>query len=129
MTAIGFAQFVLFVVLLLLIAKPLGMYLNVVMNGGKCWLDSALRPIERVFYKLYGVDPEHDMHWTEYTIAALAFSLVSLIFTYAILRLQGSLPFNPMAFSTAAAPAYATTMTPDLAFNTAVSFTTNTNWQ
>lgn len=129
MTAIGLAQFVLYAVVLTLLVKPMGLYLNAVMNCEGCWLDRFLGPVENIFYKLFGVDPKRDMHWTEYALAALAFSLASLIFTYGILRLQGLLPFNPMGFGTSTAPGYATAMTPDLAFNTAVSFTTNTNWQ
>ena len=93
------------------------------------WLDPLLIPSEKLCYKLFGVDPDEDMHWSKYAISMLVFSCVTLFFSYAILRLQGLLPLNPMGFSTAGAPAYATAMTPDLAFNTAASFTTNTNWQ
>lgn len=92
-------------------------------------LDKIFSPIERLVYKLCGVNAHVDMPWTEYTLSLLAFSLLSLLLTYAVLRLQGVLPFNPMGFSTAQAPIWATAITPDLAFNTAVSFTTNTNWQ
>lgn len=100
-----------------------------VMEEGGSVLEPVLSPIEGLCYRICGVDPEEEMHWTTYSFAVLAFSLVSGIFSYGILRLQGLLPLNPMGFSTAAAPSYATTMTADLAFNTAMSFTTNTNWQ
>ena len=81
-----------------------------------------MRPVERVFYKLFGVKEDEDMKWTTYSFSLLMFSLVGLVFTYALLRLQGHLPFNPQHFSVKE-------MTADLSFNTAVSFTTNTNWQ
>ncbi len=93
------------------------------------WLDPIFAPIEKLCYASFGVNPSEDMHWTKYANCMLAFSLTSLLFSYGVLRLQGVLPLNPMLFSTAGAPAYATSMTPDLAFNTAVSFTSNTNWQ
>jgi K+-transporting ATPase ATPase A chain len=99
------------------------------MEGQPVLLEKVLGPVERFTYKLIGVDPARNMRWTEYATAVLTFALMTMLFTYAILRLQGVLPLNPMMFSTAMAPAYATTMTPDLAFNTAMSFATNTNWQ
>jgi potassium-transporting ATPase potassium-binding subunit len=129
MTVVGWAQIALFSLLTLAATRPLGTYVARVFEGERTWLDPVLGPIERVTYRLFGVDAREDMKWTSYALAMLAFSVVSLLFTYAILRLQGMLPFNPMGFSTARAPAFATPMTPDLAFNTAVSFTTNTNWQ
>lgn len=129
MTGIGWLQILLFVVALLAITKPLGTYMKRVMEGESTWLDPVMKPIEAVIYKVGGVDETIDMHWTRYAFSMLAFSLITLLFTYGLLRLQGSLPFNPMGFSTAQAPGYGTAMTPDLAFNTAVSFTTNTNWQ
>ncbi|HEY9731776.1 MAG TPA: potassium-transporting ATPase subunit KdpA [Drouetiella sp.] len=129
MTGIGWLQILLFVVALLAITKPLGTYMKRVMEGESTWLDSVMKPIETIIYRVGGVDETVDMHWTRYAFSMLAFSLITLLFTYGVLRLQGSLPFNPMGFSTAQAPSYGTAMTPDLAFNTAVSFTTNTNWQ
>lgn len=129
MTPLGWAQIVVYSFLLLLVTRPLGAFMARVFQGERTWLDPVLGPVERGLYKLFGVDPEEDMKWTTYAAALLAFSLVSMLFTYALLRLQGMLPFNPMGFSTGKAPGYATTMTPDLAFNTAASFTTNTNWQ
>lgn len=100
-----------------------------VMEEGGSFLESLLSPLERLCYRLFGVNEKEEMHWTQYAFALLAFSLTGAVFTYAILRLQGSLPLNPMGFGTAQAPDYATKMTADLAFNTAISFTTNTNWQ
>lgn len=129
MTAVGWAQIFLFAVLIAVCSKPLGAYIYTVLEGNGHLLSKLLSPIEKACYRLFGIDPENDMSWVEYCQALLAFSLVSLLFTYAVLRLQGFLPFNPMQFSTASAPAWATQLSPDLAFNTAMSFTTNTNWQ
>src|SRR5688572_26261717 len=129
MTGIGWLQIGLFSLIILAVTKPLGAYMARVFEGERTWLDPVLGPVERLTYRLFGVDARQEMRWTTYAFAMLAFSVVSLIFTYAVLRLQGMLPFNPMGFSTAKAPSFATPMTPDLAFNTSVSFTTNTNWQ
>ncbi|HEY9756952.1 MAG TPA: potassium-transporting ATPase subunit KdpA [Oculatellaceae cyanobacterium] len=129
MSAIGWTQIVLYCLILFASVKPLGLFMLHVFEKEGTWLDPLLKPVENFCYKLFGIDPLEDMHWTKYAGCMLSFSGVSLIFSYAVLRLQGALPFNPMGFSTANAPAYATTMTPDLAFNTATSFTTNTNWQ
>jgi K+-transporting ATPase ATPase A chain len=129
MTAIGWGQIGLFSLLLLALTKPMGAYMARVFEGERTGLDPVLGPVERLLYRLFGVDPREDMRWTTYALAMLAFSLASLFFTYALLRLQGLLPLNPMGFSTAKAPSFATPLTPDLAFNTAASFTTNTNWQ
>lgn len=129
MTGIGWLQILLFVVALIVITKPAGTYIKRVMECEATWLDPLFKPVEKIIYRIGGVDETIDMHWTKYAFCMLAFSIVTLLFSYAILRLQGVLPFNPMSFSTAQAPAFATAMTPDLAFNTAVSFTTNTNWQ
>ncbi len=96
-------------------------------NGG--FLQPVLGPLEKMTYRLCGVDPAVEMHWTTYTYNLLSFSAVGAVFTYSILRLQGVLPLNPMAFSTNNAPSWATALSPDLAFNTAMSFTSNTNWQ
>jgi K+-transporting ATPase ATPase A chain len=129
MTTSGWIQISFFFLVLLLVTKPLGIYIERAIDGKVPWLVTFLKPLERFMYFSFGIDPKRDMRWTEYTFALLAFSLVSMLFSYVILRCQGLLPLNPMGFSTATAPAYATLMTPDLAFNTAVSFTTNTNWQ
>ena len=121
MRNIDWLQLALFVGALLLITKPLGIYLVQVLDSkGKTWLDGLVRPFERLTYRVLGVDPEKEHDWKRYTIAMLIFSLVSALFTYAILRLQQHLPLNPQKFGV---------LTPDLSFNTAVSFTTNTNWQ
>jgi K+-transporting ATPase ATPase A chain len=129
MTLVGWAQIALYCVILLALTKPVGLYMARVFEGERTWLTPVFGPVERLLYRLYGVDERAEMRWTTYALAILAFSLVSLLFTYVLLRLQGLLPFNPMGFGTEKAPSYATPMTPDLAFNTASSFTTNTNWQ
>ncbi len=129
MTGIGWLQILLYLVALVALTKPSGTYMKRVMEGESTWLDPVLQPVEKVIYKVGGVDEKVDMHWTQYAFSMLAFSLVTLLFSYGLMRLQGALPFNPMGFSTAQAPSYGTVMTPDLAFNTAVSFTSNTNWQ
>jgi K+-transporting ATPase ATPase A chain len=114
-------QFALFVGALLLITKPLGLYLVQVLDArGRTWLDPLVRPVERLTYRVCGVDPEHEQGWIGYTIAMLLFSLVGLLLTYFILRFQDHLPLNPQSLAG---------LSPHLAFNTAVSFTTNTNWQ
>lgn len=122
MTAIAIVQVVLYFAILLLITKPLGSYMARVFEGEKTFLHRGLGWLERGTYRALGVDPEKNMKWTEYAAAMLVFSLATLVFTYGALRLQGVLPLNPQNFG-------AKQMTPDLAFNTAVSFTTNTNWQ
>jgi len=129
MTLIGWVQIVLFCLILLALTKPLGLYMTEVLEGDGGLLAPLFSPLERFCYKVAGVDPSEEMHWTVYSIALIGFSLLSAAATYLLLRMQGMLPLNPMGFSTAGAPSYATTMTPDLAFNTAMSFTTNTNWQ
>ena len=129
MTFIGWIQIALFCAALLLLVKPMGNYIAQVMEEGNSPLESALGWLENLSYRICGVNPAAQMTWREYSFALLAFSLFGGLVTYAVLRLQGSLPFNPMAFSTSGAPAYATAMTPDLAFNTTCSFVTNTNWQ
>ena len=114
-------QLAFFVGVLLLITKPLGLYLFQVLDAnGRTFLDPVIKPFERLTYRLIGVDPKKEQGWILYTIAMLIFSMVSMVFTYAILRLQNFLPLNPQQL-----PA----VTDALAFNTAASFTTNTNWQ
>jgi len=121
MRSIDWLQLSLFVAALALITKPMGLYLGQVLDAkGRTWFDPILRPLEKITYRLMGVNAEHEQDWKQYTVAMLLFSAVSCIFTYAILRLQNHLPLNPQGFGT---------LSPDLAFNTAVSFTTNTNWQ
>jgi len=120
MTANGWFQIGLFFLLLLAITKPMGVYMARVFSGQKTFMDPVLRPVERLLYRMTGVDETHEMRWTEYAIAMLLLSGVSMILLYAIQRLQYLLPWNPQHFAAVA---------PDLAFNTAASFTTNTNWQ
>lgn len=114
-------QLALFIGVLALITKPIGIYLTKVLDPhGKTWLDPLIRPFEKITYRLMGVDVSKEYGWKSYTIAILMFSAVGVIFTYAILRLQHLLPLNPQGLPG---------LSPALAFNTAVSFTTNTNWQ
>src|SRR5260370_33558965 len=117
----GWFQFAICFIALALITKPMGLYLLQVLDAnGRTWLDPVVRPLERLTYRSMGVDSSKEHNWKQYTLAMLLFSLVGCLFTYAILRLQHLLPLNPQALGA---------LTPDLAFNTAVSFTTNTNWQ
>ena len=121
MNASGWIQFAFYVVVLALITKPMGLYLMHVLDvNGRTWLDAVLRPIERGTYRVLGVDPQKEQNWKQYTFAMLLFSLVGCLFTYAILRLQNILPLNPQGLAA---------VSPDCSFNTATSFTTNTNWQ
>jgi K+-transporting ATPase ATPase A chain len=114
-------QFALFIGLLALITKPLGIYLTQVLDAnGKTWLDPVIRPLERLTYSLMGLDRNKEQGWKQYTLAMLLFSLVGVLFTYLILRFQHLLPMNPQ---------HLPGLSDHLAFNTAVSFTTNTNWQ
>src|SRR6266478_3451228 len=117
----GWLQLAIYVVALALITKPMGLYLMQVLDAkGRTWFDPVLKPLERTTYRLMGVKSDEEHDWKQYTLAMLLFSLVSCLFTYAILRLQHLLPLNPQGFGA---------VSPDLAFNTAASFTTNTNWQ
>ena len=120
MSANGWFQFALFSLILLAVARPVGLYLTRVLEGQRTWLDPVCRPVERLLYRLTGVNAEREMNWREYAFAMLGFSAVSMVVTYAIERLQAMLPWNPQHL-----PAVGT----DLAWNTAASFTTNTNWQ
>jgi potassium-transporting ATPase potassium-binding subunit len=115
-----YLQLFLFTIILVLSAKPLGIYMDKVFDGTKTFLSPILAPLEKLLYKIIGVDPDEDQTWTKYAIHLLIFSAVSLVFTYALLRLQQSLPLNPASQGV---------IPPHLAFNTAMSFTTNTNWQ
>jgi K+-transporting ATPase ATPase A chain len=117
----GWIQLMLYVLLLLLLTKPVGLYLTRVLDaGGRTFLDPAFKPLERLLYRSLRLDSKKEQDWKAYTLSLLAFSLVGLLFTYGVLRLQHLLPLNPQEFGP---------VSPDLAFNTAVSFTTNTNWQ
>src|SRR5216684_179811 len=120
MTANGWFQICVFFALVLVCAKPLGIYIARVFEREHTFADRVFRPIERLIYRLTGIDETHEMRWTEYAVVMLLFSVVSMLATYAIERLQGHLPLNPQHLAAVA---------PDLALNTAASFTTNTNWQ
>jgi K+-transporting ATPase ATPase A chain len=122
MTANGWFQIALFFVILLVITKPIGVYMARVFAREKTFLDPVLRPVERLLYRCTRVDESHEMDWKEYAIAMLLFSAVSMLLLYLIERVQGLrfMPWNPQHF---------TNVEPHLAFNTAASFTTNTNWQ
>jgi K+-transporting ATPase ATPase A chain len=121
MTANGWFQIFLFFALVLLVTKPLGKFMTRVFNRDRTFLDPVLRPIERLIYKITSVDEKHEMGWKEYCISMLLLSAVSMLLLYGLERLQGLLPLNPQKFGAVNSPA--------LAFNTAASFTTNTNWQ
>src|SRR5260370_4292547 len=112
----------LFFLILLGLAKPMGIYMARLFEGERTFLHPVIRPLERLIYKLSAVDEAHGQHWTQYGGSLLAFSLMGILLTYLIERTQGLLPFNPQGFG-------GKLLTPDLAFNTAVSFGTNTNWQ
>jgi K+-transporting ATPase ATPase A chain len=129
MTAIGWFQIVLFLAVIAALTKPFGTFMYRVFEGKATWMTPFIRPLERLIYKMSGIKEDEDMPWTTYTLAMLLFSVVTLVFTYAVLRLQAYLPLNPMQLGSDKAPSWGTSMTPDLAFNTAASFTTNTNWQ
>ncbi|HEX4180663.1 MAG TPA: potassium-transporting ATPase subunit KdpA [Caulobacteraceae bacterium] len=116
----GWAEIVLTIGLAVGLGWPLGVYMARVWQGQSTWLDPVLKPLEAGFYGLSGVDPKKGQGWLGYTFSFLAFSAAAFLFLYAILRLQDHLPLNPQGFAA---------MSPDLAFNTAISFVTNTNWQ
>jgi K+-transporting ATPase ATPase A chain len=120
MTLNGWLQIALFFAIIIVSAKPLGLYMANVFSGRKTFLDPVLGPCERLLYRLTGVDAKAEMRWTEYTVAMLIFSAATLVLTYLVERLQHLLPLNPQHLSG---------VEPYLAWNTAVSFTTNTNWQ
>jgi potassium-transporting ATPase potassium-binding subunit len=120
MTAYGWFQILLFLALILAITKPFGAFMARVFNRERTFLDPAVRPVERLVYRLTRVDEDREMKWTEYAISMLLFSAVSMLVLYLIQRFQQVLPWNPQRLAAVA---------PDLAFNTAASFTTNTNWQ
>jgi len=126
MNTIGWIQLIAYVAILLAITKPLGVYLYQVLDvDGKTFLDRLLRPVERLLYKLFGVNPRQEQDWKQYCVAMLVFSMVTMLFTYGVLRWQGHLPWHQYVD----ALANKTDLNAALAFNTAASFTTNTNWQ
>ncbi|HEY1580181.1 MAG TPA: potassium-transporting ATPase subunit KdpA [Terracidiphilus sp.] len=116
----GWLQIICFITIVLLLANPLGRYMAAVFERRRTALDPLLLPCERLLYRVTGIDPEQEMRWTEYAICMLVFSAATLVFTYVVERLQQFLPLNPQHW-----PA----VEPALALNTAISFTTNTNWQ
>lgn len=120
MTILGWLQISLLFIAVLVVIKPLGLYMAHVFNGERTWLSPVLAPVERGLYALAGVDLKKEQNWLGYTLSMLSFSIASFAALYAILRLQAFLPFNPQGFGNVEA---------GLAFNTAVSFVTNTNWQ
>jgi K+-transporting ATPase ATPase A chain len=129
MTFVGVLNIAVFFLLILVLTKPLGVFMTKLFQGERTFLHPLLPPLERLTYRLCGIQEDTEQRWTRYAASLIAFSLVSAVLAYLIQRLQGVLPFNPMHFGTSRAPSGATPMTPDLAFNTAMSFVTNTNWQ
>ena len=120
MTAMGWVQIVVLLIVVGLLTKPLGTYMARVFEGKPVWIDKALRPLERLLYRLSGVDPKREMSWKKYAFSMLAFSAAGFFLLYLIQRIQGVFPSGPSGLGA---------VRPDLAFNTAVSFITNTNWQ
>ena len=120
MTVFGYIQIGLYLMVLLLLVKPLGSYMARVYQGEKVFLSPILRPVERFVYRTVGAQPDEEMSWKRYVVVMLLFNLAGLLLVYAFLRLQAFLPLNPQGLSG---------VSPDLSFNTAVSFATNTNWQ
>src|ERR1700682_2892302 len=120
MTAIGWIQIILYCAVIVALAKPLGWYMTRVFNGERTFLSPILQPVETVIYRLGGVNEKREQHWLTYTVAMLLFHVGGFLILYALMRFQAVLPFNPAEQSAVA---------PDLSFNTAISFITNTNWQ
>src|SRR3982074_770357 len=120
MTANGWFQIALYLFVIFLVTKPIGVFMTRVFNREKTFLDPVFRPVEKLVYRLTGVDEKHEMRWTEYTVAMLLFSGVAMALLYFMERTQKWLPLNPQKFGN---------LEPGLAFGTAASFTTNTNWQ
>src|ERR687884_372906 len=120
MSVKGLLQILFFFALVLAATKPLGLFMAHVFNRERTFLDPVLRPLEKLIYRLTRVDEKREMHWTEYAVAMLLFNAVTMVALYGIERLQGVLPLNPQSLGA---------VEPSLSFNTAASFTTNTNWQ
>ena len=120
MTAIGWTQIILYCAIIIATTPALGAYMTRVFNGERTWLTPILRPVEAALYRLGGVDETREQHWVTYTVAMLFFHVGGFLILYALMRFQTVLPLNPAAQSE---------VSPDLSFNTAVSFITNTNWQ
>ncbi len=122
MTAPGIIEILIFFGVIVALTKPMGLFLTAVYEGRRTFLHPALRWLETVTYKVSGIHEDEEQHWTRYSISLIAFSAISFLFVYVLQRLQAYLPLNPQNFGTPV-------MGPDLAFNTAISFVTNTNWQ
>ena len=121
MNLMGWLQLSVFIIALAALTKPLGLYLVRVFDpGAGTFLDPVIKPVERLLYRFLGISPTEEQDWKSYAVSLLIFSVVGMLFTYGILRLQQLLPLNPQGFGP---------VSPDLAFNTSASFTTNTNWQ
>ena len=120
MNTMSWFQFPLYIIVLLMLVKPLGLYMAKVYLGERTFLSPVIAPVEKFLFKLAGVKPDDEMTWQVYSLTVLAFSLVGFLFLYLLLRVQHVLPLNPQAFGS---------VSPTLSFNTAVSFVTNTNWQ
>ncbi|MCX5994297.1 MAG: potassium-transporting ATPase subunit KdpA, partial [Chloroflexi bacterium] len=120
MTAFSLIQIGVYLTILLLLVKPLGAYMAHVYQGERTFFDPVFKPLERLIYRIAWVNSAEEMDWKTYAVAMLVFNLIGLLFLYLLLRLQNLLPLNPQDL-----PA----LPPDMAFNTAVSFVTNTNWQ
>jgi potassium-transporting ATPase potassium-binding subunit len=129
MTLIGIVQILVFFAIIVAITKPIGSFMYRVFEGQRTFLHPVLGWLERLIYRVSGIREDVEQSWVRYSASMISLSIFSFLFVYLIQRLQGFLPLNPMHFATPQAPTGATPMTPDLAFNTAVSFVTNTNWQ
>jgi len=129
MTWIGIVQILVFFAIVVAVTKPVGSYMHRVFEGQRTFLHPVLGWLERLIYRFSGIREDEEQSWIRYSASVISISISSFVLVYLVQRLQGFLPLNPMHFSTSKAPAGATVMTPDLAFNTAVSFMTNTNWQ
>ncbi len=122
MTSTGILQILVFFGLILLLTRPVGLFMSRLFQGERTFLHPVMRPVEVVVYRLCGIREDQEQRWTHYTASLLAFSLFAFLFPYALIRLQGLLPLNPQGFG-------ASQVSPDQSFNTAMSFMTNTNWQ
>src|SRR5947207_8347134 len=122
MTSIGIFQILVFFGLILLVTKPVGLFMSRLFQGERTFLHPIVRPLEVLVYRLCGIREDQEQRWTQYAASLLGFSFFAFLFPYALMRLQGLLPLNPQRFG-------ASQVSPDQSFNTAVSFMTNTNWQ
>ena len=120
MNIFSWLQLIIYMVVLIVLAKPLGMFMARVYQGERTFLDLLLQPVEKLIYRLSGVNPDIEMNWKVYAVAMLLFNVLGLLVVYGLQRLQGFLPLNPQGFGA---------VSPDSSWNTAVSFATNTNWQ